>query len=535
MKHLAPKSWPFWLWLLLPIVFAVELWRYRGDVRFDDSFMFIRYANNLLETGTYGWNPGEKTFGCTSIPYTFFICLLKWLGAGNILKSSLLLLSAAVFWALAAFIMMERLFAHILRSSTFNNGIVSKLMVLFIIVNPFVIRNVVTGMDTSMSLFFNTLMIYSFFRYVERPCFKRALPAAFFSYFIFLVRPDNGIYSILFPIAFLFYHRFSFKQVSGILGMIVFFIAVDTFIKYLYFGNPLPLPFYAKTKGFYNAYTNIYLWNNLEYMFGIIVSTAGILIIANLLIRTRTSTRPVVLLLAPVVATFAYLFTILQIMGTEGRYYIPSIPFLLSALLLGVIKANNIFFPLTARNFSFTLIAGALCLVGIFVVTPIYHERQHKRELTAARRFPVPKEIAGGPVVSYPFNVPMTEIFRSASALCKSLPEGSVVAATEYGYIGAENPHVTIIDLCGLHNKDLALRGWSEHILKNGNPDFIWMPPQGYVGLWYTIINDPYFVSEYELCTNSLRYGVAIRKNSPNAFAIREKLQTLNGGAILSP
>ena len=45
---------------------------------FDDAYMFIRYANNLLAGYGHAWNPGgEQTFGSTSLTHLGVVTLLK--------------------------------------------------------------------------------------------------------------------------------------------------------------------------------------------------------------------------------------------------------------------------------------------------------------------------------------------------------------------------------------------------------------------------------------------------------------------------
>src|ERR1700742_3605792 len=74
----------------------------------DDAYMFIRYADNIIKGGTYGWNLHEKTFGCTSIPYTFFILGLKELKLDHFLSSSQMLVFASYFWEILGLLLLYR-------------------------------------------------------------------------------------------------------------------------------------------------------------------------------------------------------------------------------------------------------------------------------------------------------------------------------------------------------------------------------------------------------------------------------------------
>src|SRR5438105_14248162 len=65
--------------LFLAFAFTLSLlfFHLKKGCHFDDAYMFMRYADNIINHHVYGWNPGEKAFGCTSIVYTFFIALIK--------------------------------------------------------------------------------------------------------------------------------------------------------------------------------------------------------------------------------------------------------------------------------------------------------------------------------------------------------------------------------------------------------------------------------------------------------------------------
>ena len=53
-------------------VYAIQLWQNWKITQFDDSYMFVRYANQLLNGNGMSWNPdGKTTYGATSLPYVW--------------------------------------------------------------------------------------------------------------------------------------------------------------------------------------------------------------------------------------------------------------------------------------------------------------------------------------------------------------------------------------------------------------------------------------------------------------------------------
>ena len=48
---------------------------------FDDAYMFLRYAHNLLDGYGLRWNRGEPpVYGATSLPHVLVVALVRWAG-----------------------------------------------------------------------------------------------------------------------------------------------------------------------------------------------------------------------------------------------------------------------------------------------------------------------------------------------------------------------------------------------------------------------------------------------------------------------
>ncbi|HMI59464.1 MAG TPA: hypothetical protein VK518_01105 [Puia sp.] len=498
---------------------VLSIWKYNAVL--DDAYMFIRYANNMIKGGTYGWNFHEKTFGCTSIPYTFFIVLMKITGIGRILNPKQILLAASCFWAIAAMLLFHKTLKMITRGSQLSNNIFLKGIILLIVLTPTFVTNMGYGMDTTLSLFANTLVLYLLLSFLEAPSFRKLAVAVGSCYFTFLVRPDNIIYAGTLPFLFLFFNKRPRKEFFLTYSILGGLLLLDTLIKYFYFGNPLPLPFYAKSSGFYEGYVGIFKWNPMEYLLIFLLSFGSLLLLLNILAFTRKTLRASAPYLIPFILTMGYYFTVTQIMGMSGRYYLPSIPFLVGGLIAALsaslsektnfiapVKITSVVVMVTAFLFSYTFI------------TPIYNSWKMSKAVAIAKAFTkdTPDKTYEAPVESW------GGALNTISNTLTHLPKDIRIAASEYGYISAYNPDLPILDLCGLQDKYIAMRGWNDSVLRAFNPDLIWMIHKDYTALYYKISHGAYFMEAYDFYPNVLAYGIAVRKNSSYYALIKNEL-----------
>ena len=68
-----PRTWHrIFLWPCLLVGLITLIPRLGGLRLMDDAYMFVRYADHLLEFGDLRWNPdGEPVYGATSVLYVF--------------------------------------------------------------------------------------------------------------------------------------------------------------------------------------------------------------------------------------------------------------------------------------------------------------------------------------------------------------------------------------------------------------------------------------------------------------------------------
>jgi len=487
---------------------------------FDDTYMFVRYADNIIKYGNYGWNAGEHTYGCTNIPFTYFVVILKLLHLDKLFGLSTMLLLASYFWAIAALLLLYKTIIMLTRNTSFSEPWFPALLICLISITDIFSYNVITGMDTMMSVFFNTLMVYLLLLYLSKPSTLYFTLSVFFSYFIFLLRPDCGVYTVLLPFLLLWEGKVPFRKIIAFYAGIVFLLALDSFIKYNYFGNVLPLPFYIKKGGFYTGYIGRSLWNPLSYTFDFLFEFSFVVFLLLLFISKKALGKFLVFAI-PVTICIMYYFTVVQIMGHNSRYYLPSMPFWVIGAVYGLKEIKSFEFN-KQKIFLPVFFAAVLLLIqSLAPVYKIYVDKKTKREAAA---FQLPAGDSSVVCKKLGYN----EMIQKALALMTILPDSSTIAATEHGYISAFLPGKKILDLCGLHNLDIAMHGYKDEVLVKWKPEIIWLPATDYTSLRKNVITGMNFKTLYTYLPGALNYGIGVLKTSPNHDAIVSKVIELN-------
>ena len=60
--------------------------------------------------------------------------------------------------------------------------------------------------------------------------------------------------------------------------------------------------------------------------------------------------------------------------------------------------------------------------------------------------------------------------------VARPLPAGTLIAASEVGYLGVQAPQANILDLAGLNDKEIGLNGFDSKSFYQRKPDVIWFP-----------------------------------------------------------
>ena len=484
-------------------------WPYRAwqdSLRFDDAYMFYRYALHIREGLGIAWNPdGVPTYGMTSQLWVFFVLPFTFLplNAGDVLRiaSSLTGLSALVVMGVTVWRYARSEILRVLPISLLTVSLP------LLAVHRFAFH-MTTGMDTMLSLLMNAVLVFGIVEYSERPRGSQAWAVGLLGFISVLARPDNAVCALATP--FIVWATLpGARRWGDLFGLVVLpvgLIGAEFLVCRWYFGMALPLSFYAKLVHAYAGFQNPE--NAVVYLFYFV--RVALPFLGVLAANCRRSDIPkIVAFLLPVAVTFLYLLTARQIMGKQGRFYMPFLPFFVVPALLSADRA----FAGDARR---TLIRTSIVVVTLFALyaaaSPL-RTRASEIYLHAVHSQPiVVPEFSHRTRKKLP-DIDRGEVIDAMGDILAQLPRGATVAASEVGYIGSKGLHIPIIDLVGLNDNRIGTHGFSMDDLLQRAPDLIWFPHTDYTGMRREIFTDPRLLDRYVVVDGAFTYGIAIRKD----------------------
>jgi hypothetical protein len=485
------------------------------DSSFDDAYMFIRYARNLLDGHGVAWNSdGVQTYGVTSLLYLFLIAAVLWLfpsaAPGPVLAASSFIFGLG-YVAVLAFGAIKTASSDFFKRYRFMFPV---FMAAALMYSKYFRLHSISGMDTTLSVFCNSLLAIAAIGWVKKPGRASLTWLVLAAYACFLTRPDALLYAVLFPLMYgwFFLTDERNKNLARFLIGFAAVLALDTLVKFLIFGDPLPLPFYTKRADFFDGYRGTAMWNPVEYLFIFIELMLPFLIVL-LFTATSISWRLIAAFFIPVALTFVYFFSVTQIMGFWARYYFPALPF----FVIGSFLSLDQRFRDSERPFlPFLPWRGTLALIALLFFLLPFPEAAFIR-LYETRFIPSPKiyksAISSDLDGDFPKLGWRTSI-NAISEISSQLPAGTRIAMSEYGLVGALAPQIYIIDLIGLHDPFFARNGFSTGELFLRKPDIIWLPPPDYTRIVASIQDDPNFLKDYDYYPNAFDYGLAVRREA---------------------
>ena len=506
------------------IIYYINLVKTAGATTFDDAYMFIRYANNFLDGHGIAWNPdGVQTYGVTSILYFAITALARSILPNVDVGALLTTLSASI--GLLAIGVLAYTCSQFAVSSLQKKSflLLAIIFTAYFFTSPVYLFHMASGMDTTLSLLCNAFFIFAVMGWIyQKNKYTLFLVLSILAgYLTFLARPDNIIYLFTLPLlGTIFLCKANKKQrIFHFYGWLFFVLAIDTLIKHIVFGDPLPLSFYAKTSGYYEGYLGANDWNPIGYLFEFGGFALPFLVIIIFSLNKHTL-KLFATFLIPVLLTFVYYFSVLQIMGFEARYYFPAAAYLIVAAFLMFDRHLESDSSETKENTSGHKI---LRLAVIFLVISVISQSTIKATASkiyenwvnsSARAYPSSTEYTMSTTKPLPERGTWSMV-KAVANFSETLPNGTIFALSEYGYVGAKAPNIHIIDLVGLHDPYFAHHGFSASELINRQPDLIWLPHYHYTKIIASILDTKEFWEQYAYFPGAFDYGIAIRKSSP--------------------
>jgi len=495
------------------------------ETQFDDAYMFLRYAKHWLSGTGFSWNPTEgPAYGITSVSHLLAVTAVRAL---TNLPDPLVLITISFFAGLASIVvltMMGFVFFKQLRRYW-----APLLIIPYMVLGPLFSYHSKTGMETTLSLLFNSVFAFAVLYFTERRSKTSLVLCLVTAYISFLTRPDIGLYCLLLPPLFIIAADLRhWRQGLLYVGSFAMLLCVDLLLKKVMFGDFLPLPFFSKSAGFYRGYLGSYKFNAAHETITFLRESLPYLFVMVTLVSRSTLSRLAAILL-PIVLTFGYYATVMQIMGFFARYYYPSLPF----FILGAFIATNSYLedrfitPSSQSNLRFS--KAFIAVLVLFVLTSplveaVSTEVWQKWLIAEPIRFKALKHYTTHATERLPI-IGGWRAITEVDSLLRRLPPKISIASSEYGYIGSQHPDVAIIDLVGLNDRHIAHQGFSANYLFSRKPDIIWFPHPDYSYETKEILESKAFVENYDFYPDAYDYGLAVLKCSNGIAQINEVLE----------
>ncbi|HTD56551.1 MAG TPA: hypothetical protein VK670_14270 [Silvibacterium sp.] len=492
--------------LLFWTIFALH-----KTLRVDDAYMFLRYAYNAGHHNGLSWNAnGPHTYGLTSLPWVGIVAVFSALPVSG---SSILILASS-FTFLLFLLLAVWSTPRLSKSSLFRNPyIVFCLVSAPLLINEAFMNLVANGLDTMLSMLVNLGLAVAVVSYIDVPSNKKAYWLGAISAASFAVRPDNGLCAVLIPLLACVSSKPKPRWTDAARVLIVFigYAALQLAAAWAYFGTPLPLSFFMKSVRGYRGYINPDdPVSYLVYFIGV----AAVYGVIGLFTIRRQSLQMVLVFGAPLLLTIMYFLTVRQILGANGRYYMPFLPFVIvPAFKIADSALADRWLPEPSRQVWMVCVMMVLLMIVGTDYTGMYLINFDKRFQANAKPSPQPKLMTQAG-----FRLPETDWFQNIKAisdnLLRPLPGDVSIAASEVGYLGYAGQHHRVIDLVGLNNTNIALHGFSMTELLSEKPDLIWFPDTNYTYQRAQMLEDPTLLEQYDLYAGAFNYGLAVRKDS---------------------
>jgi hypothetical protein len=492
-----------------------------GHTTFDDAYMVTRYAKHWLTGGGFSWNIADgPSYGVTSSFYLIVITVV--LGVTRCSDAVALTLTSYIAGLLSAVALVILGFMAEAGKRE-RSSWMPLLVVPCLLLMPLFVTHSLTGMETTMSLLANSVLACSILLAARRRTRSAFVQCAFSAFLSYTTRPDNGLYALFLPpLFFVATDRSLWKSALGHVTLVVVLVSCSLVVNRFAFGDVLPLPFFAKAGGFYEGYVGAQKWNAVKetLLFWSAATPFLLLIVAT---ASRAALPQLISVMLVVTATFSYYATVAQIMASSARYYYPSLAFVVLAAFSTAASQ-----PGKDRRPGASDATNARLLVGLLALLPVISGplRTVATDLWAKHVIGEPSAVRG--VTRYqtraagaPPELGWWESIKSMHRLLERMPQGTVVAASEYGFLGSRLPALTIIDLVGLHDRTIAHHGFDVDYVLSREPDVVWFPHADYSAAVAAILDHPGFRRDYEYYPGAYDYGVALRTSADASASIR--------------
>lgn len=471
----------------------------------DDAYFFVRYADNFLDYGQLSWNfDSIPTYGLTSPVYLLIVIPLRLIFPT---EPALVMISASLISGLFAVFLLSNLALNLLTDKAQRLVLLVIVAVSVVVAGEHITTHLTSGMDTMFSIamlsLWLSLLLLS----------KRYLLTGMMASLFLWIRPDMLLLTVSIGLLISASH----SQIRRFAVGFVMILIVQIGVNVLYFGQPLPLSFYAKNLTIYgDTFYHHYEGISANYLFQFILSYPYLILL--IIIAGWRSLHSKVLIIGCIIFCCYQVFLVVPIMGFSQRFYYPIIPVLL-ILVTDAIKQIDNWIPNsvseTIRNYPYPVFFVPLVLALVLInPMPIVINLVQYTQFQD-----VPTNSIGHFDLQTAYDNHYIDSWYGLDNLSQ-LNDNIVIATTEVGLPSVMNPNKSIIDLAGLNDPEYVNNTFVADTLLNQAPypDWIYMPFPHYETMWYSIYGYPNFQIDYQFFTaQSLgtSMDVAIRRASP--------------------
>ncbi|MEZ0324958.1 MAG: hypothetical protein ACAH95_03565 [Fimbriimonas sp.] len=494
--------------LVIGLLYPIVRFKY-SHLLFDDALMFARYARNMHSGYGPAWNPaGPATYGCTSIAFM----LLTWFAFFFSQEDATVVVTLSVAGGFALFIGLG-LFARWtgVREKA-QVGPVLAILLLACLAYPSNLARVTwNGMDTGLAALAAALWLWALMKVEERG--KGAPFVGIAGALLFWVRPELLMFSAGVPILTFLMDRSKPKWFVEYVGAFAVTLAIVMAVNQRWLGSALPLPFYGKVVKNYEEF-NVARYQPIGYRLAAhyLWTSAGLLLLILAGLRSwKAWPASVRSGLIVSIGFFAFVtFGVTQIMGSVGRLYWPTMPFLFAAAAYATIEL------LKSRS-RVPQVIGVCCvalgsLMMVRQLAPMIRSgKVQVADLTTEASFDYHRKRWPGLMA------------------IGAIPDKLLIAATEVGHPGSLCKTCDVMDLAGLNHREIAFQpAKALELMETQKPDVIYFPPPDYVGLNRKLIESAWLQQDYIVYNPPdlrLPLPVALRKDGPHFAEIKRAVE----------
>ena len=402
----------------------------------DDPWIHLQFAKNLIEYGAYSYFKNEViTSGSTSPLYTFLAALLDLLIKNEFILSYLIGIS---FFGLLTYFFFK------LNRLEFNSSYAALTLSFLIAIQPKLSLISVSGMETTMFIFFLIASIY-FYRS------ENFLMAGIFSGLSLWTRPE-GLILILVLLFDVFVQKYYFRTEFGekffkerkfiqFISSILILSAGNFLFNYILSGHIFPNTYKAKLTYYFGSSRKNFLQRDVvEYFsskeFVLVWIPFAISLIFVVIDLIKKEYNKSILYLTFIIIFVLVYYIQLPFTHRFGRYMMPIIPFYLFVAFDGLKRLLNFMHQRSKTDQSKSLSVIYFLFAGFVTVLSLNQIPKNAEEIAFTGKYHFDRHI------------------KIAEWLKKNTKENDVIATHDIGAI-AFYSNRKIIDMVGLVNPEV--------------------------------------------------------------------------------